>query len=66
MTEWIVTSSVLIAAIYAVLRSSDAHNLDDVAKVWTEVDLDDFSINGLKSIFSAKATAISPRLVNFS
>ena len=51
---------------YAVLRSSDAHNLDDVAKVWTEVGLDDLSVDGLKSVFSSRATSISPRLVNFS
>jgi PHP family Zn ribbon phosphoesterase len=50
---------------YAVTRSSDAHNLDDVAKVWTEVDTDDFSVAGLKSFFAAKSTAISPRLTRF-
>ena len=50
---------------YAVIRSSDAHNLDDVAKVWTEADLSDFSVAGLKASFAAKATAISPRLSTF-
>lgn len=50
---------------YAVTRSSDAHNLDDVAKVWTEVDTDDFSVAGLKSFFAAKSTTISPRLTRF-
>ena len=50
---------------YAVTRSSDAHNLDDVAKVWTEADLGDFSVAGLKSSFEKKATCISPRLSRF-
>lgn len=50
---------------YAVLRSSDAHNLDDVAKVWTEADTQDFSVAGLKELFAARATNISPRLVRF-
>ena len=49
---------------YAVTRSSDAHNLDDVARVWTEAD-GEFSVAGLKAIFAAKATRISPRLTNF-
>jgi len=52
------------AAGYAVTRSSDAHNLDDVARVWTEAD-GDFSVAGLKTIFAAKATRLSPRLTNF-
>jgi PHP family Zn ribbon phosphoesterase len=46
---------------YAVIRSSDAHNLDDVAKVWTEAE-GEFSIAGLKRIFSEKATHISERM----
>lgn len=50
---------------YAVTRSSDAHNLDDVAKVWSEADTDDFSVAGLKRLFAGKATAISPRLTRF-
>jgi PHP family Zn ribbon phosphoesterase len=50
---------------YAVTRSSDAHNLDDTAKVWTEADGDDFSVAGLKALFAAKATSVSPRLVRF-
>jgi len=49
---------------YAVIRSSDAHNLDDVARVWTEAE-GNFSVAGLKAIFEAKATRISPRLTNF-
>jgi len=49
---------------YAVTRSSDAHNLDDVARVWTEAD-GNFSIVGLKNIFTSKATRLSPRLTNF-
>lgn len=50
---------------HAVIRSSDAHNLDDVARVWTEIGSDDFSVAALKSNFSAKSTLISPRLVRF-
>ena len=50
---------------YAVTRSSDAHNLDDVARVWTEADLPEFSIAALKAAFAAKATRLSPRLTNF-
>ena len=49
---------------YAVTRSSDAHNLDDVARVWTEAD-GEFSVAGLKTIFAAKATRLSPRLTSF-
>jgi len=49
---------------YAVTRSSDAHNLDDVARVWTEAE-GDFSVAGLKTIFEKKATVISPRMTNF-
>lgn len=52
------------AAGYAVIRSSDAHNLDDVVRVWTEAD-GEFSIAGLKTIFAAKATRLSPRLTRF-
>lgn len=50
---------------YAITRSSDAHNLDDVARVWTEAELDSFSVEGLKRAFAAKAGAISPRLTRF-
>lgn len=49
---------------YAVTRASDAHNLDDVARAWTEAE-GEFSVAGLKAIFAAKATRLSPRLVNF-
>ena len=52
------------AAGYAVTRSSDAHNLDDVARVWTEAE-GEFSVAGLKAIFAAKATRLSPRLTRF-
>lgn len=52
------------AAGYAVTRSSDAHNLDDVVRVWTEAE-GEFSIAGLKTIFAAKATRLSPRLTRF-
>ena len=50
---------------YAVVRSSDAHNLDDVARVWTEADVDSFSVTSLKAAFDAKATRLSPRLTRF-
>ena len=50
---------------YAVTRSSDAHNLDDVARVWTEADLPEFSIAALKAAFAAKSTRLSPRITSF-
>jgi hypothetical protein len=50
---------------YAVTRSSDAHNLDDIARVWTEAEVDGFSVDGLKAVFSAGATKLSPRLTAF-
>jgi hypothetical protein len=50
---------------YAVTRSSDAHNLDDVARVWTEADLPAFTTSALKAAFAAGAVAISPRLTRF-
>lgn len=49
---------------YAVIRSSDAHNLDDVARVWTEAE-GDFSFAALKNAFSARSTTISGRLLCF-
>ena len=52
------------AAGYAVIRSSDAHNLDDVVRVWTEAE-GEFSVAGLRAIFAAKATWLSPRLTRF-
>jgi len=52
------------AAGYAVVRSSDAHNLDDVARVWTEAN-GEFSIAGLSKIFTSKSTRLSPRLTRF-
>jgi len=50
---------------FAVTRSSDAHNADDVARVWTEADLPVFSVDALKAAFAARATVPSPRLVRF-
>ena len=50
---------------YAVTRSSDAHNLDDLARVWTEANIADFTVAALKEAFGAKATRISPRLASF-
>lgn len=49
----------------AVTRSSDAHNLDDVARVWTEAELETFSVAALKACFKAHATTLSPRLTKF-
>ena len=53
------------AAGYAVVRSSDAHNLDDVARVWTEAPLDSFTVAGLRAAFAARSTRLSPRLTTF-
>ena len=50
---------------YAATRSSDAHNLDDVARVWTEADLQEFSVAALKAAFAARATRLSPRITTF-
>lgn len=49
----------------AITRSSDAHNLDDVARVWTEADMPEFSIKALRDVFARRATTISPRLTKF-
>lgn len=49
---------------HATLRSSDAHHLNDVAKVWTEAECE-FSIAGLSQAFKARATRPSPRLSSF-
>lgn len=53
------------AASYALTRSSDAHNLDDVARVWTEAPLESFTTAALKKAFEEKTTRISPRLTRF-
>lgn len=50
---------------YAVTRSSDAHNLDDVARVWTQAPSGVFSVDGLKAAFSDRSTTLSPRLTSF-
>ena len=50
---------------YAVVRSSDAHHLCDVSRVWTEAD-GEFSISGLKEVFARRATRLSERLTCFS
>ena len=52
-------------AAYAAVRSSDAHNLDDVARVWTEAPLETFTVAGMKSAFAAFSTRLSPRLTRF-
>lgn len=53
------------AASLALTRSSDAHNLDDVARVWTEAPLENFTTEDLKKALAAKTTRISPRLTRF-
>jgi len=50
---------------YAVTRSSDAHNLDDVARVWTEADIDGFTVAELKRAFAFRLTKPSPRITRF-
>lgn len=47
-----------------IIRSSDAHNLNDVAKVWTQAE-GEFSVAGLKEIFAKSLTIPSPRLTTF-
>ena len=59
-TIWLAKANNLAAT-----RSSDAHNLDDVARVWTEAPLESFSIGGLKAAFAAHSTSLSPRLTRF-
>ncbi len=49
----------------AVTRSSDAHNLDDVARVWSQADMKEFTVDALKDVFARRATTISPRLTRF-
>ncbi len=50
---------------FAVTRSSDAHNPDDVARVWSEAPLDGFSIAELRRAFALGTVSISPRLAAF-
>lgn len=50
---------------YALIRSSDSHNIDDVGLVWTEADLREFSVAELKRVFAENATQPSPRLTRF-
>ena len=58
--EWIAKACGL-----AVVRSSDAHNLDDVGRVWTEADMDGFGVAALKEVFASRSTRLSPRLTRF-
>lgn len=51
---------------FAATRSSDAHHLDDVARVWTEADLPTFTVAGLKEAWINRATKLSPRLSAFT
>lgn len=47
------------------IRSSDSHNLDDIGLVWTEAELNEFSVAELKRTFLTSATTLSPHLRNF-
>ena len=40
-------------------------SLDDVARVWSEADLDVFSVASLKDAFARRAVSISPKLTRF-
>ena len=51
---------------YAIIRSSDAHHPNDIAKVWTEAEATDFSLATLRTLFQRKATRLSERLTCFS
>lgn len=50
---------------HAITRSSDAHNLDDVARVWSEAPIAEFSVAALKEVFAAGQVSISPKLTAF-
>lgn len=50
---------------YAVTRSSDAHNLDDVARVWSEAPLEAFTLQSLHQAFASRSVSLSPRLTVF-
>lgn len=49
----------------AATRASDAHNLDDIARVWTEASLPAFTVDALRAAFRARATTLSPHLTRF-
>ncbi len=49
---------------YALVRSSDAHHLVDVSRVWTEAP-GSFSLAALKAAFASRATRLSPPLSFF-
>jgi PHP family Zn ribbon phosphoesterase len=53
------------AAGLALIRSSDAHNLDDVCRVWAEAPLAEFSVAELKKAFSEKTVTVSGKLTRF-
>lgn len=46
----------------ACVRSSDAHNIEDLGVVWTETDSEDFSVEGLRKIFRTGNLRLSPPL----
>ena len=50
---------------YAVTRSSDAHNIGDVARVWSEAPIGAFSVESLKKAFADGSVRISPALTSF-
>ena len=47
------------------IRSGDAHHLDDVARVWTEADIGEFSTAALRRAFAENSTRLSARLARF-
>ncbi|MGI5868766.1 MAG: PHP domain-containing protein [Kiritimatiellia bacterium] len=50
---------------HPLVRSSDAHLLDDIGLVWTEADLAAFTVAELRRAFHDRATTLSPRLKSF-
>jgi len=50
---------------YAAIRSSDAHNLDDIARVWTDAPLSDFNVESIKEVLVERKTTLSERLTRF-
>jgi PHP family Zn ribbon phosphoesterase len=50
---------------YAVIRSSDAHNPDDVARAWTEAALPEFTVAALREAFATRSTTLSPAISHF-
>lgn len=47
------------------IRSSDAHHLDDIGRVWSEAELEAFTVAELKRALSANAVRISQPITKF-